>query len=181
MRFILTPHCTTDWNVGKKMQGSRDIGLNDEGRREAAELGKRVQHDFPDITIIVTSPLIRARETAEIINRAFNVPLKTDEYLRECSFGAFEGLTREQVAQRYGSAIEFNYTDYDFSRFGGESRAQVLTRHREFFEDFVTRYPDERPLIVGHRRGLNTLLFALGLGDDDTVLTRTQWCVVEYP
>ncbi|MGE7057422.1 histidine phosphatase family protein, partial [Paenibacillus glucanolyticus] len=61
----LIRHVITDWNVQDRVQGRSDIPLNAEGRRQAESLAERIKGDSWDV--IITSPLIRARETAQII------------------------------------------------------------------------------------------------------------------
>lgn len=89
MLYIMR-HGRTDWNVRHKLQGRTDIPLNDEGRMMAAEAGKR----YADIhfDICYSSPLERAKETAEIFLKGRNVPVYTDDRLVEMGFGVYEGI-----------------------------------------------------------------------------------------
>ena len=78
MLYIMR-HGKTDWNACHKLQGRTDIALNDEGRMMAAEAGKK----YADIhfDICYSSPLARAKETAEIFMQGRNVPVYTDDRL----------------------------------------------------------------------------------------------------
>ena len=67
MKIFLTRHGQTDWNVIERLQGQTDIELNDEGRQQAEETGELIKDE--NIDLIITSPLKRAKETAEIIKR----------------------------------------------------------------------------------------------------------------
>ena len=67
MKILVTRHGQTDWNLDKKVQGKADIELNEKGRQQAEETKKLL--DYKDIDLIICSPLIRARQTAEIINK----------------------------------------------------------------------------------------------------------------
>lgn len=87
--FWFIRHGQTRYNAAGLAQGALDIELNEEGRAQA-------RHAVPlllarGITEIVTSPLSRAQETAEILNRALNLPLCIETDLREVSFGELEG------------------------------------------------------------------------------------------
>lgn len=89
MLYILR-HGRTDWNDKHKIQGHTDIPLNDEGRRmaeKAAEEYKDVHFD-----ICFCSPLIRARETADILLKGRDIPIVYDDRLIEMSFGDYEGI-----------------------------------------------------------------------------------------
>ena len=85
MPYIIR-HGKTDWNVRHKMQGRTDIPLNEEGR----QMAEAAREEYRDVhfDICFCSPLIRARETAEILLRGRDVPIVTDNRLMEMSFGA---------------------------------------------------------------------------------------------
>ena len=79
MLYIMR-HGRTDWNVRHKLQGRTDIPLNEEGRRMAEKAGEEYR-DVP-LDICYSSPLVRARETAEIVLSGRNIPILTDDRLR---------------------------------------------------------------------------------------------------
>ncbi|WP_130838592.1 histidine phosphatase family protein [Lachnoclostridium sp. Marseille-P6806] len=89
MKLYLIRHGETDWNAAKKVQGQRDIPLNENGRRAAALTGRALRNT--EFDRIYTSPLSRARETAELIRAGRSIPLFTDDRLREIDFGPYEG------------------------------------------------------------------------------------------
>lgn len=89
MLYIMR-HGKTDWNVKHKLQGRTDIPLNEEGRAMAEKAGQEYRNTHFDICYC--SPLIRAKETAEIILKGRKVPIVTDERLAEMSFGIYEGV-----------------------------------------------------------------------------------------
>jgi len=166
MKLILIKHASTDWDNSGRIKGQTDVGLNELGRTEAARLAEKLQ-GF-DIDLVVSSDLVRARETAEIIRVALGItaPVRLEPKLRECSFGQAEGLTKEQALEKLGSGIVRSWDDqyliYDFRSFGGESRDEVLTRHQAALQTLAAESPDQPILIVGHGRGLTTLLATLG-------------------
>ena len=88
MLYIIR-HGKTDWNVLHKLQGRTDVPLNDEGRRMA----EAAREEYRDVhfDVCFCSPLVRARETAEILLRGRDVPVLTDDRLMEMSFGSYEG------------------------------------------------------------------------------------------
>lgn len=92
MKLLLTRHGQTDWNVAGKVQGTTDIELNEIGKKQAEETGKKLLNY--DIDIIISSPLKRAKKTAEIIRENRNIPILLDDGLKERCFGKFEGKTR---------------------------------------------------------------------------------------
>ena len=90
MMLYIVRHGETDWNREHKVQGRTDIPLNDYGRRLARETAEGMK-DIP-IDLCFTSPLLRAKETAQIILEGRNVPLCDEERIQEISFGRYEGL-----------------------------------------------------------------------------------------
>ena len=89
MKLLITRHGQTDWNVEKKVQGKADIELNEKGKEQAEETKKLLAGK--DIDLIICSPLIRARQTAEIINKGRNIPIIFEDGISERNFGEFEG------------------------------------------------------------------------------------------
>ena len=110
----------------------------------------------------------RAKNTAKIIVDVLQIPMLLDRRLRECAHGVFEGMTIDEVAKVYGDEITESwrhekYDKYDFGPFGGESRDEVLGRHMEIINNLPTICPKEKILLlVGHDRGLNTVLYEFG-------------------
>jgi len=89
MLYIMR-HGQTDWNARHKLQGKTDVPLNEAGRRmaEAAREACRDVH----FDVCYCSPLLRARETAELVLQGRDVPIRTDDRLMEMGFGAYEGM-----------------------------------------------------------------------------------------
>lgn len=173
--LVIVRHATTDWNLKGRLQGHIDTELNEFGRRQALVLAGELLS--LGISKIISSDLKRARQTAEIINQRLNVPLILDRRLRECSFGSLEGLDKSGALKKYGPEILRDWEDqclnYDFLRFGGETRGAVLWRHQEVIKD---HFLDGATLIVGHGRGLNTLLHQLGVEPN---LKRGEYKLIE--
>ena len=87
--FFFLRHGETDWNKQGLAQGQTDVPLNDAGRDQAG-LAKSLLGGH-GIAQLISSPLVRAFETAEIVNRALGLPLDRHPGLMERSFGPFEG------------------------------------------------------------------------------------------
>ena len=151
MEILVTRHGQTDWNVLGKIQGQTDIELNDVGRQQAEEIGKLIENET--INLIITSPLKRAKETAQIINKKLNVKIIEDCRLMERNFGQSEGLTKNDTRQlkvnnleindiwNYNKNIEFN---------GMETMYDFCNRIYKFLDDVIKRYKDKNILLVTH-------------------------------
>lgn len=147
-RLELVRHGQTDWNLAGRVQGSTDIPLNDTGRRQAHEAGRRLAGTPWDL--IVSSPLIRALETARIIAGEIggDDPLVVDA-LRERSFGDAEGLTGPELdaKRQRGEAVH-----------GREKRSAVVARARPALEQLALEHPDAAILVVSHGGVIGSLV-----------------------
>ena len=97
--ILLIRHGETAWNAEKRLQGHLDIALNAEGERQAALLAAALAAERIDH--IISSDLMRARQTAEAICQARGAALATDPALRERCYGGFEGLLYSEIAARF--------------------------------------------------------------------------------
>ena len=150
MLYIIR-HGKTDWNVLHKLQGRTDVPLNEEGRIMAEKA--RVEYRDVHFDICFCSPLIRARETAEILLRDRNVPILTDDRLMEMSFGSFEGTENSFLIPDCPINVLFHAPENYISPPGGaESLDNLFTRTGAFLEEQVEPLLKEKKdiLIVGH-------------------------------
>lgn len=96
---LVIRHGQTDWNLEKRLQGHCDVPLNEKGLEQAVLLAESLKSE--KIDAIYSSDLSRAWKTAEEIAKYHALPVQKDARLRERSYGAFEGLSREDVKTRY--------------------------------------------------------------------------------
>lgn len=128
MKFYITRHGETDWNIQNRIQGQTDTLLNERGREQAYELAERLKTGY-EIKTIYTSRQKRARETAEVIGRAIHVTPIVREGLEEISFGSWEGYTWKQVREEFQEEYQAWYTNRRYQiPPGGESYQQLLDR-----------------------------------------------------
>jgi broad specificity phosphatase PhoE len=127
-------HGETDWNVEARLQGQRDVPLNDFGRVQAEEAARRLRGlvtRYEDLDY-VASPLSRTRETMERMRQAAGLHptfYRVDERLKELSFGAWEGLTWKEVRAREPQAAAGRQRDkWNYAPPGGESYAMLAER-----------------------------------------------------
>lgn len=143
MKLYLVRHGQTDWNINWKIQGRSDICLNDTGRKQANETGEKTKNI--KIDYIISSPLIRAYETAQIINKYHHVPLFIDERLIERDFGEFEGKLK--------SEFDFNeFWDYDLNKTyeKAEDIKSFFKRIYDCLDEINQKYNDKSIMIVAH-------------------------------
>jgi len=103
LRLTLVRHGETLWNKEKKIQGITDVELSEVGLEQADRLSLALKDENFDR--IVTSPLKRARRTAQAIGRYHNLPILVNPDLRELNAGEFEGLSLPDIQVRYPDFI----------------------------------------------------------------------------
>lgn len=151
MEILVTRHGQTDWNFLEKLQGHTDIELNNTGRNQAIETGNKIQNE--KIDLIITSPLKRARETAEIINRNFNVPIIEDSRIIERKYGKNEGLTKETIRQM-GKDNPDIHEIWNYNKNVNVNEVETIKcfcdRIYNFLNEITEKYTDKNILLVTH-------------------------------
>jgi len=160
--FYVVRHGETDWNVKRQIQGHTDIPLNANGEMQAKEMGKLFGDTHFDLAI--SSDLLRAKRTAEIIALEKKLAVATTERLRERSFGTLEGKP-SSIFQTYHDLLkELTYEERFKHRFeeGVESDEQVVDRLVPFLKETAVAAPGKTVLVVAHGGILRVLLTHLG-------------------
>lgn len=150
MLYIMR-HGKTDWNVKHKLQGRTDIALNEEGRQMALKAKEECRDIHFDICYC--SPLIRAKETAEIVLKDRNVPIITDNRLMEMSFGSYEGIENSFQIPDCPINILFQEPEkYRTSVGGAETFEELYARTGDFLREIIEPqlHQGKDILIVGH-------------------------------
>ncbi|MBB4826103.1 putative phosphoglycerate mutase [Sporosarcina luteola] len=147
-------HGVTAWNKEGRAQGSTDIPLDEEGIAMAERVAARLADEQWDV--IYTSPLSRARTTADIIGGQMpGVPLVLDDRIRETGGGKIEGTTEAERIDKWGA----NWRELDM---GFEPHDEVISRGLACIDEIQDKYPGKRVLLVSHgtfiKRILNELV-----------------------
>lgn len=161
MMLYIVRHGETDWNREHKVQGRTDIPLNDYGRRLARETAEGMK-DIP-IDLCFTSPLLRAKETAQIILEGRNVPLCDEERIQEISFGKYEGLycgVEKQDPESEAFNRFFNDTGSYIPPEDAETIPQLYGRTGSFLKEISERadLADKNILVSTHGAAMTSLL-----------------------
>ena len=165
-RLFLVRHGETAWNAEGRIQGHADEPLNEMGRYQAQRLAARLS--VVAFVAAYTSDLSRARETMESILAGHkHVRQEAIHDLREISHGAWEGLTYQEVLERFPDVYRrrFAVDDSMFAPPGGESMADLLQRVSVFINRLRTETEyaagEDNILIVSHGGPLRALLLHL--------------------
>ena len=135
MTLLLARHGESTWNAEGRYQGRCDAPLSERGILQATALAEYLSRNgSARPNAIVSSPLSRARDTADIVAHALGLPVETDERLIEISHGAWEGLLKSEIAARWPDMLaQWRSSSPDAVRFpGGESLDDVRVRWQSF-------------------------------------------------
>lgn len=143
-------HGQTQWNLENKMQGWADIPLNETGKKQAYQALTQLKH-LP-ISRIFSSDLLRAQETAALLNTHFNKPLEISAALREFNYGSYEGVDAGELWKEFESLRTQmrNSNNNDLSLPGGETRNQVMTRVTHYLSEISQKYQEDHFMIISH-------------------------------
>jgi probable phosphoglycerate mutase len=143
-------HGETDWNKRGILQGWLDVPINAHGRSQAADMAKAfVQHRFQAIW---SSPLARARETAEIVKHHLALAgLRHHEGLKERHFGAIQGIPKDELAELNPAQLEQILRRNPAADFvGGESMNEFAERVLGAFQEIGAAHRGEKVLVITH-------------------------------
>lgn len=142
MRIYVARHGQTQWNVENKVCGRTDLPLTEKGLAQAEMLGEQVK-DL-NLDLIISSPLLRARQTAAPAARMCGIPVLVDDRLIEQDYGIYEGVDRQDPG------FLGNKRQFAFRYPGGESMMDVAHRVYGLLEEIRQKHPEKRVLLVCH-------------------------------
>ena len=146
IELTVVRHGETDFNKSGKFHGILDVELSQDGIEQAEKLSVNLEGDFD---VIISSPLKRARTTAEIINSKLKLEIVENDLILERDFGNLEGLTWEEFSAKFPDEASKNNPDFQENLEKGETILQVESRVELFFE-WLKISGFKKPLIVTH-------------------------------
>ena len=164
--------------------GGADPGLSDAGRRDAERAAAflAVPGAWPDVgpvAHVVCSPLARARETAAIVGARLGRPPRPDAAWAEIRFGAWDGYTPAEVAERWPAELRAWQGSTTVAPPGGESPADLVVRVRAARARLVGAHPGETLVVVTHLAPVRAVVQeALDAGPAALWRTRIEPCSV---
>jgi len=154
--IVLVRHGETDWNRDNRFQGHADPPLNDAGRAQAQMLARSL-----GITpaALYSSPLARARETAEIVGEAIGLEAELVDGLSEVDVGSWSGLTRAQVEERFPAGYR-RWHEYGHGWDDGETYDELGERVLASLHRIAESHRGQRVLAVTHGGPIRSVLAA---------------------
>ena len=164
MNLYVVRHGETIWNVERKVQGITDIPLTLKGIKEAEELQTLIS--TLNIDVVISSPLIRARETAKILVD-FKLPINTDDRIKERDWGMNEGALIDSVDRWDCWDVVLNTKVQNI-----ECVQDFMYRVSDFIEEIKIKHKDKNVLIVTHSAVSRVIHYLLGTIPEDANLSR---------
>lgn len=181
--FGLLRHGKTEWNSVKRIQGSADSPLTQEGIKNTLAwipVLKKINWDR-----ILASDLGRVQQTTELINSGLKLPVTFDSRLREQNWGEWEGLTIPFIRENFSSELEKRIAmGWEFSAPGGESRLQVKSRVFEILRQAAIKWSGQKILTICHQGVIKCTLYSIVdrefVPDEDPLLKLNSLHMIKY-
>ena len=146
-------------NNTKKILAGRTPGINltDEGKKQANQAGKMLES--LDISAIYSSPIDRAVQTAEIIQKHCNIEYKLDDRLIELDMGQFTMMPYQEIFSKHGNVfLKFYSGSEEVSKNGVETFAQVKKRVDEMVDFVITKHKNENVVLITHMDPIKAMI-----------------------
>lgn len=149
LELLFIRHGQTDWNASQKVMGRQPIPLNDAGRAQARELAGFLEGTY--LAAVISSPVKRAAETAEIIAASKGLGVEFDRGLSEIDYGDWVNLSFADLVGKYGGLWhKYKIDPNDVVLPGGESMRDVKKRVGRFVDKVCKRFDSGRVALVSH-------------------------------
>ncbi len=183
-RLYLVRHGETEWNKNGKVQGRTDTDLSTEGVIQAKLLARRLARE--DIDVIYSSSLKRALKTAEIIAEYKQCEIIESDKYHEICFGPWEGMTINEIKDKYGEHFRVYKEDpVNFRLPGAETLIDLTERTYGAVMDIVSRHKGSNILLVSHGTAIKAVIIRiLGLDIADFkkfMIDNASLSILEFP
>jgi len=178
-RILLVRHGETEWNRIERFRGRADVPLNEAGLAQAEATARRIAAQWQPVAVYA-SPLSRAVRTADAIARALGLPVQPHPGLIDISYGQWQGLSADEVRERWPDILDAWYNAPQAARIpGGETLDEVRARGLATVHDLAARHDDQTIVLVAHTvMNRAILLDVLGLGTDRFWRLRQDTCAI---
>jgi probable phosphoglycerate mutase len=159
--LVLVRHGITPHTVDRRFSGglaSSNPGLSDEGRAQVREVAEWLAPLAERIDAVVTSPVRRTRESAEILADRFGLEIEQEPGFAEMEFGTWDGLTITEVSERHRADLDSWFSSLDVAPGGGESFRVVEQRVLSGLQRVLDAHAGRTVLVVSHVTPIKTLV-----------------------
>ncbi|MFW0837402.1 MAG: class I tRNA ligase family protein [Candidatus Komeilibacteria bacterium] len=164
-QVAITRHGLTDWNKDGIVQGQSNVPLDEQSIEQIYDFADKIkQHGY---TAIVSSPLQRARQTAEIIAEKLKLPVVIEPLVRERDYGVFEGKAVKDIKQ---SDPDYYKDKINYKISGAETYDEMQKRAEKFLQKMDKEFPGQKVLVISHNAFMRSLR-RLNSHDDNATLS----------
>ncbi len=156
IKLVFVRHGQSEKNILKVKSSTRDRHpLTEKGKIQAKNTAQKLSTQG-GFDVIISSPVLRARQTAEIISEYLHVPIVFDDLISEYDYGNWNDLTEQEMLERHEDYLEYKKHErgtqehFDFKLGGTESRADVVERAKKFLEKIKEEYSGKNLIVVSH-------------------------------
>lgn len=159
--FLIIRHGQTPWNVERRIQGWRDIELNDVGHQQALRLARHLSQDnSPHLPVhaVYSSDLLRAQQTAQAVAQALRLPLELVQGIRERNYGVLEGVAFDQMQQHHPEVARvWQSRDPDGIIPKGETLRTFHERVTTALQHLALQHLNQRLVVVTHGGAMDVI------------------------
>ena len=182
-RFVLVRHGVTEYSVAKKFAGRSDLPLTDQGLDQARRAARRVAELGP-VDAVVSSPLLRTRQTAGQIAERLGLDIAIEDGMVETDFGNWDGCSFAEVRQKWPSQLDSWLADPAVAPPAGESFEDVTRRVRRARDRILGQHAGKTVVVVSHVSPIK-ILVRLALDAPPSALHRmllspASICQIDY-
>lgn len=165
--LVLLRHGQSEWNLKNLFTGWRDVGLTENGVKEAHAAGRRLKAQGLRFDVAFTSVLVRAQRTLDLVLEEMgqqNIPVLKDQALNERDYGDLSGLNKDDARKKWGEEqVHIWRRSYDVAPPGGESLKDTAARVLPYYiQDILPRVlRGDNVIVVAHGNSLRALVMVL--------------------
>ena len=176
--LVLVRHGQSEWNLKNLFTGWRDVGLTEQGIKEARDAGRKLKAQGLKFDVAFTSALTRAQRTLDLMLEELGqtkIPVIKDQALNERDYGDLSGLNKDDARKKWGEEqVHIWRRSYDIAPPGGESLRDTLARALPYYvtEILPRVLRGERVLVAAHGNSLRALVMVLERLSPEQILKR---------
>jgi probable phosphoglycerate mutase len=149
-QIILVRHGQTEWNRMERFRGRADVPLNQVGLTQAEATGRRLVAEWQPAAVYA-GPLSRTMQTAEAIGICCNLPVSVEQRLIDIDYGEWQGLTPEEVRERWPETLSAWYNTPHLARIpNGETLENLRVRAMSAVSELAAQHLDQTIVLVSH-------------------------------
>lgn len=180
MKIFVVRHGQTEWNKKGVIQGHSAIPLNEKGKRHAKHIANFLKNK--NISIIYSSDLLRAKQTAQTVSKATKAKIVFTKALREMNMGKLVGLTHQQIPKKFPSYEQCKKLNH-YRALGPKSESYFMVEKRvtPFLQKILSSYKKQSVALVAHEAVNRVILrLLLELEKNETVkIAHPNDCIYE--